>query len=525
VVIRLLACLLALLVACPALAARVSLRAETRELEVGQRTRLTLVVVDGVPTAVPPLVADEEGLDIAYVGQSTSVRSVNFKTVRLVELSYAATALKEGTYTIGPVSVPVGDGAEEAPAVEVVVKPRPTAAASALRATAAFHPAEAWEGQVVLYTYTLRSRDPINRSRWTLPPMEGLVAPRDGDRPRTEAVVEGPDGAIYVDETIMPFVAARAGDLTQRMAVVQVELGLPGAARGAPEIVPATDAPLRVKALPPPPPGFSGLVGDVEVSGALPSAPVVAGASVKWNITVSGDASLEALMLPDAPVVDGLAFYDGPTVAGALVDAGRYRAEATLQRVVVPTRAGRVVVPDLELIVFSPTEEAYVTHVIEGATLEVSPGAGGDAAALERFEFGAAPPPVATVDGPRPVVDGAPLRGAVAGPLVGLAALGAGLPGAVVLVGAGAAALRRRRRPAPAPPRAAPTGLAASTAALDAALGAEPSTRQAALDALPADRAAPVRAAYRAIERARFGGDPADVHGAVQAALAALEGA
>ena len=111
------------------------------------------------------------------------------------------------------------------------------------------------------------------------------------------------------------------------------------------------------------------MVGDFELTGSVRSTDVTVGESVVWSVRVVGDGTLEGFSLPPVTDLDGAQVYDnGPTV-GALVVDGAYRAEGRFERVVVPTREGEVVLPSVDVVIFSPTAGAYVTKRIEGATL------------------------------------------------------------------------------------------------------------------------------------------------------------
>lgn len=493
--------------AAAAFAARLTVDLEADRVEVGQSTRLVLQIVDGQPTSLPQVDAPA-GLTVKYLGQSERVLR-GTQGLRLLEHGWRVEAVVEGAWTLGPMVVQLADGPHElSPLTLEVVPAVPKDERPIAEAEAELLPESAWEGQVVVYRYSLRSRAPILRSRWTLPPMAGLLPPRDGDVPRSEHQLEGPDGVLFVDTTWLPLVATKSGDLGQKMAVVDVELGSVGGHGPVRDVLPAGSARLVVAPLPEAPPGFSGVVGDVTVTSGLGDGPVAVGQGLAWTLWVRGDGALDSLVFPALPQGSPWSAYDATPVASARVIAGRYEAEVELGRTLVPSAPGSLVVPDLSLIVFSPTQGAYVTHTVPGGTIEVVGSAGGGAVESFGGRDAAAP------DGPRPLVaSGAHLDVPGGWPVWWAIALA---PGALVLV---IRALPRRA--AAVSPVDDPLG----ERSLCAALGVDPADRAARASALvgvePARRGR-FEAAFAAVDAARFGnGDPERARQAVRAALEA----
>ena len=370
--------------AVPASAARVQLRVDPPELQVGQQAEVSVIVVDGVPETVPDVPVGS-GLSIEYVDQNHGIRNVQFQVVREVVLTYHLTAIEEGRWSVGPVSVPIGEERFRSDDAEVVVTPA-IPVTEQLTATAGFDHPEAWVGQVVLYRYTLRSRQAVMRSRWILPSMEGLVAPDGANRPRREDTIQDPLGTLYIDETILPFVVAKVGDLTQRPAVVSLELARstgPGVRPTSMETVASEDSPLVGRPLPPAPPGFTGLVGDFEVTGRLSGTEAKVGGSVEWVVDIRGEGVIEGVGLPPVPEGAPVQVYEGTSSRTAEVVNGRYRAEASFTRVIVPTEAGTLQLPTVQVVVFSPELGDYVVHDVVAEPITV--GGGASEGGLEAF--------------------------------------------------------------------------------------------------------------------------------------------
>jgi len=392
----------ALLTAClPAWAVDAVLRSDVRELQVGQSAWVSVSVIDANPQDTPVLTAPT-GLRVQFErtesSRNTQIANGRFVVQRTINFVYRVTALQEGSYELGPLQVHTDAGDATTAALTLQVSARAAEVTERIAVDAGFDRDQVWEGEVVVYHYQVRARGRVLRSQWNLPTFEGLTPPRDGDHPRREGVIDDPAGAIQVDETWVPLVVTGTGALDQTPAVVRVDVAAQTArqdpfrdpfgmfARSEPLVMASEAAPLNARALPTPPQGFSGLVGDFELTGSVRSTDVTVGESVVWSVRVVGDGTLEGFSLPPVTDLDGAQVYDnGPTVGARVVD-GAYRAEGRFERVVVPTREGEVVLPSVDVVIFSPTAGAYVTKRIEGATLQVQPGREGDAK-VESFAF------------------------------------------------------------------------------------------------------------------------------------------
>ncbi|MBN2799478.1 MAG: BatD family protein [Deltaproteobacteria bacterium] len=513
--------------ASPALAARVDLSVATRELVEGQVVALTLDVIDGKPDGVPQISAPP-GLEVHYQSQSQQTTSVNFKVSRMVRFQYQLKAVAEGEYTLGPVPVQVAGQPLASRVVRLTVGPRPETPDRPYVADLAFLPEEAWVGQVVVLRYRLRARVEVLESQWTLPELDGLVAPREGDRPRSRYALEDELGPMAVDESFIPLVASQRGDLGLDGAMVRISLADRAKGRGRDPFDPfrmmtpsrteslVTDsAPLAVRALPPAPAGFTGLVGDFEFAAQADKTQVSVGDSVNWVVTVQGDGTLEGFELPPLEAVDGARVYQSSPRTGAQVRDGRYQAAGELTQVIVPTAEGTLAFPPLELITFSPTQGRYLTHRVEVPPIEVQAGAEGEAAVES---FGAAPgqaagPEVRDIAGEKLV---GPAFAVALDPYLGWLVALAAAPGLGLLGLTGWERLRERRR------------------ALEVAPG--PSQRIARLPEDPLERAALLEGALREALAVRGGGSAASLdrraaaagldeplRGQVESALRALD--
>lgn len=533
---RLLAMFVALWVALPAWAGSARLQLDTQRLAVGQTGRLVLYLVDA-RTRNAPDIEVPDGLDLRFFGSSQRFSIDNFRRTSLYAYEYRITAREAGHFVLGPVEVQLVDGTVvRAEAVSLEVVPGSDRAESApVRAQAGFGVETAWEGQVVVYGYRLVASTPILGAEWRLPEFDGLRQPQHGNPEERQYFVDEPDGSrTAVVEGAVPLLATGTGERDQQPAIARVRVAegrsdLLGFRQYRSETLATEPAALTVRPLPRPPEGFSGLVGDFTFRAELGRDRAAVGESVPLEVEVVGDGSLEGWSLPALPV-EGASVYDSDDVVGARVQAGSYVARGLFRRVLVPTSEGRLELPELTVVTFSPTRGEYVTHRVALGGLDVTAGRE-VAAELESFsaplpegEGGEALVPVAFRD----VYTWGAARVWPIPQLLPLLLVPALAPGAFVLFGVVGERLRDRRAARREARRGAPRATellrhlpqepVARLATLDAALrlalarraGVEPNAldRAKAAEGLPDALRARVEAAGRALDLARFAERP-----------------
>ena len=83
-----------LLLVCAAMAARLEMALDTREIHLGQSVGLSLNLVDASTRGVPPVPAGD-GLQVQFQGQSQKQIMVNFQTTRIVRYAYSVSGVAE----------------------------------------------------------------------------------------------------------------------------------------------------------------------------------------------------------------------------------------------------------------------------------------------------------------------------------------------------------------------------------------------------------------------------------------------
>lgn len=541
-----------------AIAANAELRLDVESISVGQAIQLSVIVSNGKPRGLPTLEAPD-GIRLNFNGQTSTNSIINGQIDSSVTFRYEVAAQREGVFVIGPAKVQVTDRKGRTFEVRTgraqldVSAGAQNGTDAAVEVSTAFDRSTAWQGEVVVYNYNLRSRREIRGGRWFGHPTEGLLTPRDGQPERRKYDVQDPVGVVSVEEVSQPMVATKIGRQNWDPPALELDLVAKGQARrGVFRMFQRTERfvisgeplSLEVKPLPEAPEDFSGLVGEFKLLSKVDRQQVSVGDSVPWKLEIIGDGSLEGYSLPEVPEIEGLQVYEGEARAHATMRKGRYRAVSQFVHTVVATREGPAVLPSISLVVFSPSRGEYVTLRSEEARLYVRAGEAGE---LDLQSFAQDPSAlVATIeDQPRPVwtrgrdtrlpwLEGLPLA------LLGVAAPALVLAGLVI--GDGVRTRLEARRQAEVPREATPRERLQSLpedpdarmAELDAILRlalankAEVAVsrldRESVLTTLPDELQDRIRTLTASMDRARFAGDPlADPTSEITAIIDALE--
>ena len=345
------------------------------ELEVGQATQLRPVTQNERPLSIPQFVVRDGGLQVTYMSQGVQVEYNKGQLIRSYEFTYRVEAVRVGTYTLGPVVVDLPSQKSMTPVVMVQVTAAQEESERGVQVYAGFLEEEAFVGQVILYRRGLRSSYPIQRDMWTEPPMKGVIPTKESLPAYREYTVDGTDGRVFVKEDYFPRLVFEAGDHEVPGAVVRVLVSRNDRRRrDRNEVMVTSPQVLKVSPLPTAPPGYVGLVGEYTIRSELEAQTARTGDSVKWVVTIEGQGSLEGFDLPVTTHLEGARVYDGTPSVSAGIEDGQFISRARYERVLVPVRAGSVQVPNLEIVTFSPSKKAFVTHRLEHDSLEVSSG-------------------------------------------------------------------------------------------------------------------------------------------------------
>ena len=147
------------------------------------------------------------------------------------------------------------------------------------------------------------------------------------------------------------------------------------------------------------PVGFSGAVGQFEVSSEVSSANATSGDPLTLKLSVTGRGNFDRVATAGLPASPGWKSYK-PSAQFAPADASGTSGTKTFTQSIVPTQAGAQQVPAVAFSYFDPEAQQYVTKHTAPIALEVAPGTPSPAPAVTN-----APAPEAPT-GPKAPLDG-----------------------------------------------------------------------------------------------------------------------
>jgi hypothetical protein len=523
------AALLLAVQASAAWAARLQLAVERNEVSLGDTVALQVQLVDGRSRGVPEVKVGE-GLSARFRGQSQETVMVNFETTRILNFTYALSAVAVGSWEVGPVEVEVNGQLVRAEAITIKVVERAAGAGAAASVRAALSDPRPFVGEVLTYGLTFEHRGTAYNPRWTPPELPGFAQVSQTEPDQSDSTTRRDGVELTVAEVRLPMVALSPGARDIEPAVLTADMPAPpdrrtgrravdmfGRERTRPETFSTQKLHVEVRPLPEPrPDDFSGLVGSFELEVSPLPASLPLGGTLTQEVRLRGRGSLSGFKLPSAATTDRFRVYDdAPTVVTGWRQ-GLMVSEALFRRALVPELEGTLVVPPTRLVVFDPEQEQYVTLTAPGGELLVTPGEAGGA--VQRFAAAPAagggvvealgddilPAPTQVVVSDQSLRGALPLAlGAPALPLLGLLGLGLRRRLAGWTPRAAAAAPGLDALPPPGPARLlALEGLLRARCA--ARLGcAPPAVDRAAVAGLDAE----TLQLYVDLEAARYGGE------------------
>jgi hypothetical protein len=134
-------------------------------------------------------------------------------------------------------------------------------------------------------------------------------------------------------------------------------------------------AEVKIKPLPTQgrPAGFSGAVGEFDVTAETAATQAAVGDPLKLKILVSGRGNFSRVATPGLPASAGWKSYQ-PGVQFEPADSAGTTGTKTFEQSIVPLKAGAQEIPAVNFSYFDPQTEKYVTKSTQPISVEIAPG-------------------------------------------------------------------------------------------------------------------------------------------------------
>ncbi len=369
---------------------------DRNQVALGNQIYMT-VRIDGSPDE-PPRLPELPDFRVVSRGQHRSTQIDNFRVSNSTSYNYLLIPTRAGTFDVGAATAVI-DG------VEVKSQPFTIQVAAAedqgderdrdLFVTASVSTDQPWQGQQVIYTWRFYSRVPVGQGSIESMDFGNDVVVEDlGEVRQFQATMEGVQ--YSVNEVRKALFLQRSGELvlpqTQLRVEVQVEQArrptrrrsifddfddlLGGGGRWATKYLLTEPLTLDVRALPPAPDGWNGLVGDFDIRAQLSRRELQVGQSATLEVQVGGTGNVQLLSEPGFPELPAFKIYPDQPDANIDRSGRRLAGRKVFRRALVPLVAGPLDIPPIDLVYFDPELGEYATRSTGRIDLEVVPAEG-----------------------------------------------------------------------------------------------------------------------------------------------------
>lgn len=340
-------------------------------------------------------------------GSSTSMQIVNRRTTVSVTLQFRYQALREGTFEISPVSVPVNGRTLSTEPLSLIVSAAPAPGqerpeggrdSSAVTPEDLFLTAEASrtrvrEGEPFLVEYRIFTRMDVSGFSFTsIPEPQGFWVEElpGADPPQVEQVVR--NGGQYTTAVIRRVALVPTGPGSRTLEPLGVEAQVRVRRRTldpfesffdldrsslfgtvVPTTVLSNPIEVEVEALPPGrPDSFSGMVGSLSLTAALDQDSVEANQAVTLTVTARGRGNLRSIPEPVLELPGDFEAYPPEVTEDVRPAGGGLTGSKSWEYVLIPRAPGSRSLPPVSMAYFDTEAGAYGTAGTEPLTLEVS---------------------------------------------------------------------------------------------------------------------------------------------------------
>lgn len=128
---------------------------------------------------------------------------------------------------------------------------------------------------------------------------------------------------------------------------------------------------ITVKPLPDRPPDFSGAVGSFKIQATLANTQLMQGVPAQFVVSVSGTGNPDALNTITLPKIENVQISDPEKNVKPIETNGNVSFGKTFTYAITPLAAGTLVIPEIALCYFDPSEEQYKTEKTQPISVPV----------------------------------------------------------------------------------------------------------------------------------------------------------
>lgn len=381
-----LAVLAALACASPAHPQAIQATVDRNQITVEEQLLLS-IRVEGSQEAEPTL-PELPDFQVLPGRQSTSMQIINGQVSSSIAYNFLLIPRRAGTFTIGPATVEIdGQTYSTRPfSVRVLEGSSEPSESRDYFISVRVSDTTPFVGQQVLFTWRFFRRIQIADARLGQLDFGDLLAEDLGDVREYQTTVNGVQ--YLVSEIRKALFAQREGKALIPPSELTIAIAMRDASRRSlfddffgrtqtqARVVRSQPIELDVRPLPPHPAGFSGLVGNFDVSAAISKPSLQVGESATLELTIRGTGNAQQISQPPLPDLSDFKVYDDRPTSTLDRSGTELAGSKSYRKALVPVLAGKLVVPPFDLVYFDPDAESYRTARTGAIALDVAPAAG-----------------------------------------------------------------------------------------------------------------------------------------------------
>jgi hypothetical protein len=369
-------------------AAKIQASVDRTRIAVGESLQLT-VTVSGKDADVD--ISPIKDFQVISKGSSTSVRMVNTQISREVGYNYTLIPLKEGRLKIPPLTVKADGKTHQTREIVIQVSKQAQGKLDAQDFFVKAHISDQhpYEGQQIIYTFTLYNAVQLSNARFQEPDFAGFSPKKVEDEKTYTTIMSGRKYSVV--ELRYVLVPLKAGNATIGPAVLRCDIVRAqkrrrrslfddpffGGARLEPRIVMADPIAVNIKPLPAYTGDiqFSGLVGRIEVRAELDKTELTVGDSTTLSITVQGTGNIMDAEEPAVNAPEAFKVYRDNPEENIQLEATGYSGEKVFRLALVATKAGMYSLEPIQIVYFDISKNRYADLSTPPFQVQIYPSA------------------------------------------------------------------------------------------------------------------------------------------------------
>ncbi len=382
------------------------------QVQVGQRFQVTWSLNTQGSNFVAPEISDFQVL--GGPNQSTNMQWVNGSMTQSISYSYVLRALKEGTFTIGPAKIKVGNSIVKSN--ELNIKALKGAASTKTQAASSSSKSQTQTstggngddlyarvevskrsvdlGEKIIADLKIYSRVSIvNFDDWKMPSFEGFWSKEVTTNQQIQLENEVINGVMYKTGLIKRVVLypQKSGEITidpmELTVIVRERTGgrsrsvfdqfFGGGYQDFKRPIKSNAVKIKVKSLPSgKPTDFSGLTGKFSMKAKLDRTETVSNEAVTLKITISGDGNLYQLRPPKLDFPPDIEAFDPKVSDNIKVSNNGISGSRSFEYVLIPRYAGEFEIGPFSFSYFDAKSNKYREEKQDAFLLKVEKGEG-----------------------------------------------------------------------------------------------------------------------------------------------------